>query len=596
MTRRRSHGPVTAPIFGFNAARSSIVEEVVHRVTTQTRDPLLALNEAAYLETRRLQTRTGPSSPSGATLAGHLGRMSDGELREQARALRRALRVGRRRQLRRRVYKFASKAMAPLARRAHVAARDAQEPRAVVRPRPRSTDGSSCRARASTSASSARSARSSSRRRTCRTSTRSSSASRSSAPGFPPAIYGAGKNLFTNPVLSYFMHNLGAYRVDRRLRHALYKDVLKTYSCVLIERGYHSLFFPGGTRSRSGGVERKLKLGLAGTGIEAFVRTHGAGRTQPVFFVPATINYLLTLEAETLIDDFLQEEGKARYIIEDDESTRVGRVASFMNKLLGLDGACVIRFSRPLDCFGNYVDDEGRSHDDARAHRRRRRATSSAATASPAIDAARDAEYTRELGERIVDAFKRDTVVMATHVVAAVRVRAPAARGREGRPLRRAPPPRRRRRPARRARRGRRRDARARSACSRTQGEIVLAPTLKGQARRRHRRRRAPRVRRATTRSEVLAPRGSELVLRDTRLLFYYQNRLAAHGLAFDAIAPQGMASGAMPVRDRPPPRHARSPRPAAGCGAAEAVGSPPVWGVAHTSIRALSAGPFEPS
>ena len=53
------------------------------------------------------------------------------------------------------------------------------------------------------------------------------------------------------------MHNLGAYRVDRRLKHGLYKDVLKTYSCVLIERGYHSLFFPGGTRSRIGGVERR---------------------------------------------------------------------------------------------------------------------------------------------------------------------------------------------------------------------------------------------------------------------------------------------------------------------------------------------------
>src|SRR5262249_21188876 len=149
----------------------------------------------------------------------------------------------------------------------------------------------------------------------------------------------------------------------RRLRHSLYKDVLKTYSTVLIERGYHSLFFPGGTRSRSGGVERKLKLGLAGTGIEAFIRTTVRGRTQPVFFVPATINYLLTLEAETLIDDFLQEEGKARYIIEDDESTRFARVAAFSNKLLGLDAACVIRFSRPLDCFGNYVDDEGMSHD-----------------------------------------------------------------------------------------------------------------------------------------------------------------------------------------------------------------------------------------
>ena len=40
----------------------------------------------------------------------------------------------------------------------------------------------------------------------------------------------------------------------------------------------------------------------------------------------------------------------------------------------------------------------------------------------------------------------------------------------------------------------------------------------------------------------VLEPRGQELVLEDTRLLFYYQNRLAAHGLAFDAIAPKGMA------------------------------------------------------
>lgn len=32
--------------------------------------------------------------------------------------------------------------------------------------------------------------------------------------GLPPVTYGAGKNLFTNPVLSFFMRNLGAYRVD----------------------------------------------------------------------------------------------------------------------------------------------------------------------------------------------------------------------------------------------------------------------------------------------------------------------------------------------------------------------------------------------
>ncbi len=34
----------------------------------------------------------------------------------------------------------------------------------------------------------------------------------------PPVVYGAGKNLFTNPIISFFMHNLGAYRVDRRVK------------------------------------------------------------------------------------------------------------------------------------------------------------------------------------------------------------------------------------------------------------------------------------------------------------------------------------------------------------------------------------------
>jgi glycerol-3-phosphate O-acyltransferase len=87
--------------------------------------------------------------------------------------------------------------------------------------------------------------------------------------GLPPVTYGAGKNLFTNPLLGFFMHNLGAYRVDRRLKFELYKDVLKEYSTVLLERGYHSLFFPGGTRSRANHVESHLKLGLMGTALKA---------------------------------------------------------------------------------------------------------------------------------------------------------------------------------------------------------------------------------------------------------------------------------------------------------------------------------------
>ena len=130
--------------------------------------------------------------------------------------------------------------------------------------------------------------------------------------GLPPTTYGAGKNLFTNPFISYFMRNLGAYRVDRRLRFELYKDVLKEYSTVLLEHGYHSLFFPGGTRCRSNIVEKHLKLGLLGTSVTAYKNNVRAGMpNKRIYIVPATINYRLTLEDETLIDDYLAETGKS---------------------------------------------------------------------------------------------------------------------------------------------------------------------------------------------------------------------------------------------------------------------------------------------
>jgi glycerol-3-phosphate O-acyltransferase len=272
--------------------------------------------------------------------------------------------------------------------------------------------------------------------------------------------------------------------------------------------------------------------------------------------VPATINYLLTLEAETLIDDFLQEEGKARYIIEDDESTRVSRVAAFMNKLLGLDGACVIRFSRPLDAFGNYVDDEGRSHDN-----RGRIVDASTYVAGregkPAMDPARDAEYTRELGDRIVESFRRDTVVMATHVVAACafeRLRRAVGKADLFAVLRHRDDV-----AVSRAELAEDVDVMmARVGVLEDHGEIAIAPTLKGK--------RGDAIVEDALRAfagyhtqEVLAPRGSELVLRDTRLLFYYQNRLAAHGLAFDAIAPKGVAPARSPQPEKARPTVATS-------------------------------------
>ncbi|MEL7161857.1 MAG: 1-acyl-sn-glycerol-3-phosphate acyltransferase, partial [Bacteroidota bacterium] len=85
--------------------------------------------------------------------------------------------------------------------------------------------------------------------------------------GLPAVSFGAGLNLYNTGYTAYFMNRLGAYRVDRRKRNPIYMTALKTFSKLIIERGVPSLFFPGGTRSRSGALETKLKLGLLGTAV-----------------------------------------------------------------------------------------------------------------------------------------------------------------------------------------------------------------------------------------------------------------------------------------------------------------------------------------
>jgi glycerol-3-phosphate O-acyltransferase len=87
--------------------------------------------------------------------------------------------------------------------------------------------------------------------------------------GLPPFTYGAGLNLFGIKLFAYFMNRLGAYKVDRRKKNRLYLEALKGYSILSLTKGCHGLFFPGGTRSRSGAIEKKLKLGLLSSAIEA---------------------------------------------------------------------------------------------------------------------------------------------------------------------------------------------------------------------------------------------------------------------------------------------------------------------------------------
>ncbi len=566
-----------APIFGFNDAREDIVRTVVDRTVDGTRDPLLALNDAAYHEIKRLEASRRPKERAELAewqrLARSLGKMSDAERKRRLREL--ATRYGWdvAGNFDPRVFRVSTRLLPPIVtallapRKLATLVRtpqklvslDSLEDKVIV-------EGPIDKLRSLVRHGTA-----------VYVPTHSSNMDSIvfgyalERAGLPPATYGAGKNLFTNPILSFFMHNLGAYRVDRRLRHALYKDVLKTYSCVLLERGYHSLFFPGGTRSRSNGIERRLKLGLVGSAIEAYARTLIAGKERRIFFVPATINYLITLEAETLIADFLSEAGKGRFLIEDDESTRIGRMAAFVRKLLDMEGAVVIRFSDPVDPFGNQVDAEGVSRD------RRGREVDPASYVKDrngrvTLDPSRDAQYTRELGEEICRAYARDTVIMATHVVAAaafdrLRKVAPAAdlftvlRQRDtvvSRDDLAADVLRLRDRLVEAEREGR--VSLGDFVRTASGGDIVE---------------RALRAFSGYHTAPVIASRPEGVALCDTNLLFYYQNRLAAHGLAWDVIAPPGApAAVAIAPREPPAPRPASAPPPPTNGASATAGGA----------------------
>ena len=237
--------------------------------------------------------------------------------------------------------------------------------------------------------------------------------------GLPPLAYGAGLNLFTNPLVSFFMHNLGAYKVDRRKQDQLYKDVLKEYATASMEYGYNNLFFPGGTRCRSGVVESRLKLGLLGCGLRAFINNLRAGRERPnVYIVPINLGFSLVLEGATLIEDHLKDAGKARYIITDDEFANPRTVASFVYRLVAMDAPVELRVGEPLDPFGNPVDDEGRSLDG------RGRPLDPAryvyVDGEPKADAARDREYTSQLGVALGAGLRGNNVVASTNLLAFV--------------------------------------------------------------------------------------------------------------------------------------------------------------------------------
>jgi glycerol-3-phosphate O-acyltransferase len=239
--------------------------------------------------------------------------------------------------------------------------------------------------------------------------------------GLPAFIYGAGLNLFNIKIFAYFMNSLGAYKVDRRKKNLPYLETLKAYSTLAIEKGAHSLFFPGGTRSRSGMIEKQLKLGLLGSTIEAqrnlYLRNPDKEDVRKIFIVPVTLNYHFVLEAPDLIDDYLSVKGQDRYLPEHDKYGSF-QLIRFLFKFFTKGSNISVSIGKALDVMGNYVDEEGHSLDPngRQIHTRDYFVTNNELV----IDKQREDQYTRMLSQRIVNEYHRINRVFASHLVAFV--------------------------------------------------------------------------------------------------------------------------------------------------------------------------------
>ncbi|GGZ36107.1 hypothetical protein GCM10007049_31790 [Echinicola pacifica] len=237
--------------------------------------------------------------------------------------------------------------------------------------------------------------------------------------GMPPFVYGAGLNLFNIQIFAYFMNALGAYKVDRRKKNLLYLETLKTYSSEAIQFGCHSLFFPGGTRSRSGRIEDKLKLGLLSTAVEAQRANYEKGALDisgKVFIVPVTINYHFTLEAPSLIREYLSLTGQERYYKESDEFSTSYKISKFLVKFFTKGSDISVSIGSAMDVLGNYVNMDGESLD--KDQRVIDTCDYFLSNGKVTVDPQREEVYTQKLGDRIAEEFHKINRIFSSHLVA----------------------------------------------------------------------------------------------------------------------------------------------------------------------------------
>ena len=213
--------------------------------------------------------------------------------------------------------------------------------------------------------------------------------------GLPAFMYGAGLVLYNLKIFAYFFNSLGAYKVDRRKKHLFYLETLKTYTERAIVNGCHNLFYPGGTRSRSGSIEKNLKLGLLGSTLEAQKELNK--KNKKIYIVPVTFNYQFVLEGPALINQYLSK----NKFNKDLGYSNTFKIFTFLIKYFTQSNRMAVSFGSPLDIYGNIVDEQGNP----------------ISKNSLSLKNNNKTEILNNLSEKIIDELMAGTVVFASLVL-----------------------------------------------------------------------------------------------------------------------------------------------------------------------------------
>ena len=234
--------------------------------------------------------------------------------------------------------------------------------------------------------------------------------------GIPAPSYGAGLNLLDNEIVAYFINRLGAYRVDRRKKNPIYLECLKSMASFSLQKNVNQIFFPGGTRARDGRLEDKLKLGLLGSLVEAQRHSITDNIDNKIYVVPLVLNYHFVLEAKSLIDQYLRRTGKEKYTKSKDVGKSSGKLMKFIWSIISKQSDIELSFGKPIDVFGHPVDVDGNSLDkhgnliDISGYFKLEGEVQTVYQ--------REKVYTKLLGEKIVESYKINNVVLSSHLVA----------------------------------------------------------------------------------------------------------------------------------------------------------------------------------